>query len=324
MTTAMHTGTEVADYIAAVRTHLGDLPADEREEVLDDLEAHLTEVAAESGTSLAQQLGSPDAYAAELRASAGYEPVDPEPTDGLSIIGRLDRRWTVIRQHQWVRPVLEFLPELRSGWWVVRGAGAVVLWAIVVDGDGVDLPIPSTFGGHLPTLALMVAAVVVSVRLGRRAANGRRRKIAVLANVAIGAALVVALLTTHPGGYRVEYIDNGQPPFEGYLQSADGRPIFNVYPFAADGTPLAGVLLYDQDGIPLDNLQPVELYNDLGNPVAQPVAPVDGNGNPITNAFPKSLLIPTASGAPRPDRRPTVAIPPPAPATSAPATSAAP
>jgi hypothetical protein len=148
----------------------------------------------------------------------------------------------------------------------------------------------------------MVAAVVVSVRLGRRSANGRRRKLAVLANVAIGGALVVAVLTTHPGGYRVEYIDNGPPSFEGYLQAPDGRPIFNIYPFAADGTPLDGVLLYDQDGMPLDNLSPL---TRSGVPVV-PLFPIDARGASISNAYPRSVQI-AGTG---PDQRPHVLDPP--------------
>lgn len=67
---------EVADYVAQVRSALADLPAATRDELLEDLTEHLTEVAAEGQGSLAERLGPPAAYAAALRSAAGA------PTDG--------------------------------------------------------------------------------------------------------------------------------------------------------------------------------------------------------------------------------------------------
>jgi HAAS domain-containing protein len=64
-------GADVRRYIEAVRTHLGYLPAEDRDELLEDLEEHLLEVAAEADGSLEQRLGPAAAYAEELRASAG-------------------------------------------------------------------------------------------------------------------------------------------------------------------------------------------------------------------------------------------------------------
>lgn len=63
-----------AGYAEAVRAALGDLSAEERSSLLDDLEAHLAEVAAEPGTRLVERLGSPEDYAAELRAAYGARP----------------------------------------------------------------------------------------------------------------------------------------------------------------------------------------------------------------------------------------------------------
>ena len=77
---------DVARYAAAIRAALGDLDAAERADLLEDLEAHLAEVAVESGTSLADRLGPPDAYAAELRAAYGARP-------RLRRFRRLSRRW---------------------------------------------------------------------------------------------------------------------------------------------------------------------------------------------------------------------------------------
>src|SRR5215211_2863511 len=62
---------DVARYATAVRAAFADLPGPERELLLEDLEDHLQEVAAEAGGPLEERLGRPETYAAELRASAG-------------------------------------------------------------------------------------------------------------------------------------------------------------------------------------------------------------------------------------------------------------
>ena len=65
---------DIASYAAAVRAAVADLGADESAQLLDDLEAHLQEVASESGAPLTDRLGPPEAYAAELRAAYGATP----------------------------------------------------------------------------------------------------------------------------------------------------------------------------------------------------------------------------------------------------------
>jgi uncharacterized membrane protein len=69
--TAQHDPDAVARYAAAVRAAVADLPAGEREQLLDDLEAHLAEVAAESALPLDERLGPPETYATELRTAYG-------------------------------------------------------------------------------------------------------------------------------------------------------------------------------------------------------------------------------------------------------------
>jgi len=72
--TTQHETDAVARYAAAVRVAVADLGPEERAQLLGDLEAHLEEVAAEGGGSLAERLGPPEAYAAELRAAYGAAP----------------------------------------------------------------------------------------------------------------------------------------------------------------------------------------------------------------------------------------------------------
>ena len=62
---------DVATYAASVRAALSDLASDQAEVLLEDLEDHLREIAADAGGSLAERLGPPEQYAQELRAAYG-------------------------------------------------------------------------------------------------------------------------------------------------------------------------------------------------------------------------------------------------------------
>jgi uncharacterized membrane protein len=74
----------VAEYVTRIQAALADLPAAEVEEIVDDIGQHLSEVAGELGDevsveALANRLGTPEQYASELRAAAGYPPASDEP-----------------------------------------------------------------------------------------------------------------------------------------------------------------------------------------------------------------------------------------------------
>lgn len=73
----------VAEYVARIQAALADLPAAEVEEIVEDIGQHLSEVAGELGDevsveALSERLGTPEQYASELRAAAGY------PTGGAA------------------------------------------------------------------------------------------------------------------------------------------------------------------------------------------------------------------------------------------------
>jgi hypothetical protein len=96
--------------------------------LLEDLEDHLQEVAAEAGGPLEERLGAPGTYAAELRASAGLPA--PRPAGrrragrrlGESRVARrLARVWGGAVAHPAGAAVVGFLPELGPAWWVLRG-----------------------------------------------------------------------------------------------------------------------------------------------------------------------------------------------------------
>lgn len=85
METTRLAGGPVEEYLAGVRAALADLPAAEVGEILDDVGAHLADLSAELGPDaglegLVARLGTPAAYAEELRTAAGY-PAAPEVPD---------------------------------------------------------------------------------------------------------------------------------------------------------------------------------------------------------------------------------------------------
>ena len=100
---------EAEPYVAAVRSLLWSLPADERDELLDDLAAHLAELAAEEGPALRDRLGPPSAYASEFVTSAGVA------VDESSDVTRRVRQ--AVQVPPWMRARLE---AFRPAWLVLR------------------------------------------------------------------------------------------------------------------------------------------------------------------------------------------------------------
>jgi hypothetical protein len=146
------TNDEVASYAAAVRAAFADLEPDAREELLEDLEDHLREVAAEGEGSLADKLGPAATYAEELRTAAG---LPPKATGELKrslrayVAGTAGAQWmrtawAATTAHPAGRAVLAFLPDLRPAWWVLRGYLAVQLPCAMLIGMQ-SFPIPASW-----------------------------------------------------------------------------------------------------------------------------------------------------------------------------------
>src|SRR5947209_14985836 len=104
---------DVASYAASVRAALSDLPRDQAEVLLEDLEDHLREIAAEAGGPLSERLGPPDQYAQELRAAYGAAQTNRRRQDPIRDL-RAVRAW--VTRSEWYRQVRAFLPELRPAW----------------------------------------------------------------------------------------------------------------------------------------------------------------------------------------------------------------
>ena len=265
-----------ADYLDEVRGHLADLPADERDDLLEDLEAHVHEVAATTDGPLEDALGPPAAFATELRTSAGLAPTAasrPAPLD------RLRRRADALRRHPWTRAVVAFLPELRPAWWVARGWLLVWLGAEATGGDASWFPLPELFGNAFVGLVATVLAIVWSVRLGRRPAPPRWRW-AIDSGAVLGAVLLLSSVGDGHGTVHHVAVEtlpspvspNGDPIL---LWRADGSPVTDLDAYGPDGQITDQVTILDQDG------RPIELGHDPG--LSLPPGRVPGGGTPSSS-----------------------------------------
>src|SRR5258705_7146197 len=132
---------DIARYAAAVRVALSDLPSAKRDLVLEDLEDHLAEVAAESGLPLASRLGPPEEYPAGLRAAygAGHQASRLRfPRTRRLLRGALLQ----LSGSRGYRAVRDYLPELRPAWWVLRAYLAVLVLAGAAAGRPPHTPDP--------------------------------------------------------------------------------------------------------------------------------------------------------------------------------------
>ena len=271
----------VAAYVREVRAELADLPLEDVEDLTGGMDADLTELAAECGGDLAGRLGTPKLYAAELRAAAGL----PEPVTGPGPRRRpLGEAATHMRtsfamlteQHSWLRSVTAFLVTLRPAWWLLRGyLAAWALWSMLSGSTrGVR---PHSF----LHLVMALAAIVISVQLGRGWLRQRAalRPLLAVANVA---AVIVALMAMGSGAGSDYYTSTYSPPAG---VSLDGAQVGNIYAYDADGQRITGVRLFAQDGRPFGGGD-----NAIG-PNGNEIAVVrDGSGAPVTNVYPKLLF----------------------------------
>ena len=282
---------DLAGYGREVRRALADLPPTRLEDLLEDLDEHLADVAAEVDGPLEARLGPPAVYAAELRRAAGLP--GPVEVDRTAQIDELRDALVRMSRHEAVQSVLAFLPELRPAWWVLRGWLAVVALGYLSGYRAFVFPF-----GVLLGPPLILAAVVLSVRLGRRAqrrpyVQPQQRLIAAGSNALLALLAVIAFAGLQQRS-DVGYAGAVSSPFGpsgGTLTREDGSPITNIYPYAGSGQPLSGVLLYDQDGRALDNLS--GMTRD-GQPIERVVP--SGSPPPPANAYPQQQRIMTADG----------------------------
>jgi hypothetical protein len=280
---------DVTDYAATVRAQLADLPPTERDALLEDLEQHLAEVAAEGDGSLIDRLGSPENYAVELRAAytAGRQTSETRQntqtaqttqTNGEHLVDSLRAAAARIIESDWARQIGAFLPELRPAWWVLRAYLAVlILVAAFSRGDSLGLiPNPTTKRGLAEILAMGVA-IWISVRVARRnralPRPGRVLAASVNTLIALVGTAILANMAIFPSPQISYTAPPEQPPFAAAFAAG---PTTNIYPYSQEGKPLTNVLLYDQDGQPItvEKSEPQTSY------------PIGADGKAITNAYP--------------------------------------
>lgn len=297
---------DVAEYVAQVRAELNDLDGDVLEELVGGLDADLADVAAESPEPLAVRLGSPTAYAAELRAAAGVpdrtgqRDNQPRPNPLRRTVNDV---FTVVQGQTWWPGARDFLQVIRPVWWLARAYIAVQLLGWLIGSSGVL------------RLVVMAVAVVVSVELGR-GRWGQRRGLAPL--VLTGNILaVLAIPTLLPLGAFIsdnseDYVQSDPPPG----LSQNGQQVLNVFPYDSQGRLLSGVQLFDQDGRPLEVAAPD--YRNFttapdGTPAGTwPVPALDAANQPAWYVFPlreSRLQISDENGEPEPFGTPTPAVP---------------
>lgn len=143
----------VDEYLDGLRRELADLPAPELSEIMDDARSHLTELAAELGpdadrAALDARIGTPTAYAAELRAAAGYPPAPSGPASRSPVLARLAVGALVVGTLLILAALAVRTPLILLGFLVVA-AGLVLVLA-----DGPTIPSVRA----LPVVKTLVAA----------------------------------------------------------------------------------------------------------------------------------------------------------------------
>lgn len=248
---------EIAVYVEGVRLALAGLPAETRDELLEDLPEHLAEVLAEGGGSLVDRLGPPDVYAAELSASAGLGAASaPPPSDVRSrarataarhrarLAARLSGTDEFVGRLLGYPRARDFLVLLRPAWWVLRGYLAAMAVSFVMEESESPVGLLPRINGDLPPgLLLLGVAVIGSVWLGSRggpASRGKRRALKLASSVLVFFA-IIGFFEADEAARRDFYEQVGQ------VESKYDN-VRDVFIYDRDGTLLTGVQLYDQEG----------------------------------------------------------------------------
>jgi hypothetical protein len=292
---------EIERYLQGVRTALADLPAEVRDELLEDLPAHLADVVAEAdGEPLRLRLGAPETYAAELRAAAGIEPAVATPrwAGSRQALGRA--RQLARRANLGIGPLLgyptvaDFGRALRPGWWVLRGYAAGMLALGLAFSTFRLVPRIDT---TLPiTLAVLALAIGLSVRIGRLTLTERRRVLVALANI-VAVLLLAGGAAKASRGPETVY-EGGVTNYIDY-----NNQIVDIYPYDEHGNPLSGVVLIDQNGNVLHFGDPSRCANKLETPPEPRPDPI--YRYPLCPLGPGTRLVPAPTGSPAPSTSPS-------------------
>jgi HAAS len=285
-TTGLPANVEV--YLAELRAELADLAADERDDLLAEVEASLLESAGDE--PLAAQFGPPAAFAADLRASAG---LPPKPVAKPPRAPRVD--W---------RAVLERTRVLAPIWWALRGYVAVAGLAWFANAKfSVRQPAIPWFGSAQAGVVAIAAGVLISVALGLFVRVPRPFAVAGNAILVLALIPVVAHLASperipvQSDASLVQQIEATRYEQANQGLSYNGESVKNIYPYDRRGHLLHDVRLYGDGGRPLD-------VGRLGGDLTRrPVLTADGEA---LNAFPIRYYEPGTNRVANPDAGPAV------------------
>lgn len=234
-----------ADYLDRVASGLADLPEEDRDEVIQDLRAHLAEL---DDDRIRQDLGTPEEFVAEFRISAGLdvEPGQPSRFSLAPLRQRLEKaaqrlagltRWTT------VRPV----------WIMTRGWLLVSTFAVLAGGTAFRrFPVPVIEDSSMVGLALVILATWLSLWADRRKTSVREGISFVFSSVVV---LFVVMNMVASTGLSRSHPEVSEPFYPERLIGTEGELIDNIHAFDLEGNPV-DVLLFDQEGRPLLSLPP--------------------------------------------------------------------
>ncbi|HLF44107.1 MAG TPA: hypothetical protein VJA46_11380 [Acidimicrobiia bacterium] len=293
-----------ARYLEQVRDQLSDLPEEEREEIVQDLEAHLAEL---DDGRIEAELGDPVAFAAEFRSSAGLD--EPTHLPRWDAVRRLrdrldDRAQRLARFTHWstVRPV----------WIWARGWLVICAWALANTGQIFRrFPVPAIGSSSLTGLILVVMATALSIWLDQGPEVPLRRLGSMTFSFIAGWALVGTLLNPI-------YIDTEEVDYQYFdrLTTAEGNSVTNIYAYDLEGNPVE-VLLFDSEGRPLLTLatyvyedaefSPENATYDFGEGGVR--FERDSFGRIIPNLYPLDLSVYDGAGGLNPMPPPSLGFP---------------
>jgi hypothetical protein len=284
-------------YLAGIRSALADLPASELADILDDVGAHLADLTAELGSEaghaeLVARLGTPSAYAGELRAAAGYPPA-PAPAAARER-SRSAAAWFAVAG------------LVGSVLLVALGAAAsapeAVLLGLLIALAG--LPLLTRDGPGVPTVA---ALPLVRRLAGSRPAPGTTARGVAdflvslqpawwVIRAVVAAALVLAVLVSADPALVVllSLVTVPASVWLGHRTRRDRRLLWAVVPLNTLAAVLAldallstgsGVLGYSTTtgGYSAHLYQP-GLWQDMDRQILD-IRPVDAAGNPLTGVY---------------------------------------
>ncbi|MEU7907861.1 HAAS signaling domain-containing protein [Actinoplanes sp. NPDC049118] len=258
---------EINLYVFAVRAALGDLPESLRDELLEDLPEHLAEVLADGGGTLTERLGSPEAYAADLRGTAGFVGGFPDPPgrthqllelrdQALVRLNSVDARLGPLLGYS---RVSEFLVLLRPAWWVLRGylAAMVLAWMLDDSGQPIGL-LPRIGGSEVVALLLLGIGVLGSIWLGRRSLRLSRWP-----RMSLYAASVILVLVAL-GGFTSADSSTRDANYTDVNYDNPYSNIEDLFVYDEQGRLITNARIFDQNGEPLRLGNPY-CYDDAGN-----------------------------------------------------------